>query len=101
MAPADNAPRHARAVAGPELLESDFATEDKTYLLPATERVMHTLPAIKAGALITLLVLNTPAWLSEPTALTWQPCGRLCVFPALCGIGSGLSVYAMHLQRIS
>lgn len=69
----------------------DFVIEDQTRLLPATERVTHTILAINGGAFITLLALNTPAWLSEPTALVWEPHGLLSIFLALCGIGVGLS----------
>jgi uncharacterized protein (TIGR01777 family) len=69
----------------------DFVVEDRTRLLPATERVTHTVLAINAGAFIMLLVLNTPQWLAEPTALVWQPFGPLSVFLALCGLGVAVS----------
>jgi hypothetical protein len=69
----------------------DFVVEDRTRLLPATERVTHTVLAMNGGAIVTLLVLNTPPWLAMPTALVWQPQGALSVFLALCGIGVGLS----------
>ena len=69
----------------------DFVVEDQTRLLPATERVTHTVLAINGGAFITLLVLNSPQWLAQPTALTWQPQGALSVFLALCGVGVALS----------
>ena len=65
----------------------DFVVEDRTRLLPATERVTHTILAMNGGAFIALLALNTPAWLAQPTALAWQPNGALGVFLALCGIG--------------
>ena len=69
----------------------DFVVEDRTRLLPATERVTHTVLAMNGGAFIALLALNTPGWLALPTALTWQPHGGLSVFLALCGAGVGLS----------
>jgi len=69
----------------------DFVVEDRTRLLPATERVTHTVLAINGGAFITLLVLNTPDWLAAPTALVWQPFGWLSVFLAVCGVGVALS----------
>ena len=69
----------------------DFVIEDQTRLLPATERVTHTVLAINGGAFIMLLLLNLPGWLSLPTELKWQPHGWLSVFLALCGIGVGLS----------
>ena len=69
----------------------DFVVEDRTRLLPATERVTHTVLAINAGAFIALLALNSADWAGQPTALVWQPYGYLSVFLALCGIGVGLS----------
>mgnify|MGYP001552034269 FL=1 len=69
----------------------DFVVEDRTRLLPATERVTHTVLAINAGAFIALLALNSSEWASLPTALVWQPYGWLSVFLALCGVGVGLS----------
>ncbi len=69
----------------------DFVIEDRTRLLPATERVTHTILAINGGAFITLLALNTPAWWQHPTALVWQPHGLLSWFLAACGIGVALS----------
>lgn len=69
----------------------DFVVEDRTRLLPATERVTHTVLAMNGGAFIALLALNTPALLALPTALVWQPQGALSVFLALCGVGVGLS----------
>ena len=69
----------------------DFVVEDQTRLLPATERVIHTILAINGGAFIMLLALNFPYWLSEPTAFVWQSHGLLSMFLAVCGIGVGLS----------
>ncbi|MBJ7313557.1 TIGR01777 family oxidoreductase [Rugamonas sp. CCM 8940] len=69
----------------------DFVVEDRSRLLPATERVTHTVLAMNGGAFIALLALNTPQWLAMPTALVWQPQGALGVFLALCGVGVGLS----------
>jgi uncharacterized protein (TIGR01777 family) len=69
----------------------DFVVEDQTRLLPATERVTHTVLAMNGGAFIMLLMLNMPEWLALPTALTWQSQGLLSVFLALCGIGVGIS----------
>lgn len=69
----------------------DFVVEDRTRLLPATERVTHTVLAINAGAFIALLALNSADWAGLPTALVWQPYGWLSVFLALCGVGVGLS----------
>lgn len=69
----------------------DFVIEDQTRLLPATERVTHTVLAINGGVFITLLLLNLPDWLGQPTALVWQPHGWWSVFLALCGVGVGIS----------
>lgn len=69
----------------------DFVVEDRTRLLPASERVTHTVLAMNGGAFIALLVLNTPDWLAAPTALLWQPSGALSVFLALCGVGVAVS----------
>ncbi len=69
----------------------DFVVEDQTRLLPATERVTHTVLAMNGGAFIALLALNTPQWLAMPTMLAWQPQGALSLFLALCGVGVGVS----------
>ncbi|GGY80504.1 epimerase [Cellvibrio zantedeschiae] len=69
----------------------DFIIEDRTRLLPATERVTHTVLAINGGAFITLLALTFPAWFSQSTELQWAPQGWLSVFLFACGIGVGLS----------
>ncbi|MRW90880.1 TIGR01777 family protein [Duganella sp. FT80W] len=69
----------------------DFVVEDRTRLLPATERVTHTVLAMNGGAFIALLAIGTPELMALPTALVWQPQGDLSVFLALCGIGVGMS----------
>lgn len=69
----------------------DFVTEDKTRLLPATERVTHTVLAMNGGAFVALLLINAPNWLAQPTALVWQSHGLLSIFLGLAGIGVGLS----------
>jgi uncharacterized protein (TIGR01777 family) len=69
----------------------DFVIEDKTRLLPATERVTHTVLAINGGAFITLLALTFPSWYVQPTELQWEYQGALSIFLALCGVGVGLS----------
>ncbi len=69
----------------------DFVVEDRTRLLPATERVTHTVLAMNGGAFITLLALNTPQWYGQPSALVFDWHGPLSVFLALCGVGVGLS----------
>jgi len=69
----------------------DFVVEDRTRLLPATERVTHTVLAINGGAFITLLALNAGVWAAHRTGLAWSPQGWLSVFLAVCGVGVGLS----------
>jgi uncharacterized protein (TIGR01777 family) len=84
----------------------DFVVEDRTRLLPATERVTHTVLAINGGAFIALLVLNFPDWYARPTAMQWLPHGWLSVFLAVCGIGVGVSgvrdaLAAVRLGRVA
>lgn len=69
----------------------DFVVEDRTRLLPASERVTHTVLAVNGGAFITLLAMHFPAWYAEPSALVWSAQGWLSVFLALCGVGVGVS----------
>lgn len=65
----------------------DFVVEDQTRLLPATERVTHTVLAINGGAFIALLVLGFPEAASAPTGFAYAPQGWLSVFLGLCGVG--------------
>ena len=65
----------------------DFVVEDRTRLLPASERVTHTVLAINGGAFICLLALCSPQWLAAPTGFQYAPQGWLSVFLALCGAG--------------
>jgi uncharacterized protein (TIGR01777 family) len=81
------------AVFGVELVLTlwDFVVEDRTRLLPATERVTHTVLAVNGGAFIALLAIHAPVWLAQPTGFAWHPYGPLSFFLALCGIGVGAS----------
>lgn len=65
----------------------DFVLEDQTRLLPATERVTHTVLAINGGAFICLLLLAMPQSLAAPAGFQYAPHGWLSVFLALCGAG--------------
>jgi uncharacterized protein len=69
----------------------DFVIEDQTRLLPATERVTHTILAINGGAFITLLALCVVDWFALPAGFQWEYHGCLSIFLALCGLGVGLS----------
>jgi uncharacterized protein (TIGR01777 family) len=64
----------------------DFVVEDQTRLLPATERVTHTVLAINGGAFICLLVLGMPQALAAPSGFLYAPHGWLSVFLAWCGV---------------
>lgn len=84
----------------------DFVVEDRTRLLPATERVTHTVLAINGGAFLALLALDIPAWSGGGTGLAWHPHGWLSAFLALCGAGVGLSglrdlFAALRLGRVA
>jgi len=65
----------------------DFVVEDQTRLLPASERVTHTVLAINGGAFICLLLLASPDWLAAPTGFRYAPQGWLSVFLGACGVG--------------
>jgi uncharacterized protein (TIGR01777 family) len=83
----------------------DFVVEDRSRLLPATERVTHTVLAINGGAFIALLALGAAGWAAGPTGLVFKSHGWLSVFLALCGAGVGLSglrdaAASMRLGRV-
>ncbi|PWF39413.1 TIGR01777 family protein [Massilia glaciei] len=69
----------------------DFVVEDRTRLLPWTERVTHTLLTLNGGAVMALLAINAIAWMQLPSAFVWQPNGLLGAFLVLCGVGVGIS----------
>ena len=64
---------------------------DKTRLLPATERVTHTILAVNGGIFTGVLAINTPNWAMQPIGFVWSFQGWLSVFLVLCGIGVTLS----------
>jgi uncharacterized protein (TIGR01777 family) len=45
----------------------DFLVEDRTRVLPSSERVLHTVLAINGGAVFCLLALQLPSWWALPT----------------------------------
>ncbi len=47
----------------------DFIVEDRTRLLPGSERVLHTVLAISGGATFGILCLLAPAWWALPNGL--------------------------------
>lgn len=82
----------------------DFVVEDRSRLLPVSERITHTVLAINGGAFVALLALNMYGWAQQPTAVLGQTHGILSIFLFLCGIGVGVSgirdaLAARHLAR--
>jgi hypothetical protein len=47
----------------------DFVVEDRTRLLPRSERITHTVLAVNGGAAFALLALELPGWWSLPSVL--------------------------------
>ena len=84
----------------------DFLVEDRTRTLPHSERVMHTLLAIGAGATFTTLALQTPAWWHLPGELVTTDYGWQSWVLTLAAIGVTLSgvrdaLAARSLARVS
>ena len=69
----------------------DFLIEDRTRVLPQSERVLHTLLAIGGGAAFTVLALQTPAWWRLPGELTAADYGWKSWFLTLAACGVALS----------
>ncbi len=69
----------------------DFLIEDRTRVLPQSERVLHTLLAIGGGATFTLLALQTPAWWQLPSELAPADYGWKSWFLTLAALGVTLS----------
>ena len=84
----------------------DFIIEDQSRLLPASERITHTLLAINGGAAFVLLAITLPEWFAKPGRLEFIHYGWQSWFLSLAGIGvliSGLrdGFAAWQLQRLS
>jgi len=69
----------------------DFVVEDQTRLLPASERITHTLLAINGGAAFVLLAISLPEWYAKPAELYFVDYGWRSWFLLLAGIGVFLS----------
>jgi len=69
----------------------DFVIEDTTRLLPASERVTHTLLAINGGAAFVLLAIILPEWFSRSTEFYAIDYGWKSWFLSVGAIGVGLS----------
>lgn len=83
----------------------DFVIEDKTRLLPASERITHTLLAINGGAAFVLLAVTLPDWYMQATQFKFVDYGWRSWFLLIAGIGVMLSglrdgFAAWQLQRI-
>ncbi|HEX9627170.1 MAG TPA: TIGR01777 family oxidoreductase [Acidiferrobacterales bacterium] len=65
----------------------DFLVEDRSRLLPRSERVLHTLLAINGGAVFALLALHAPHWWALPTGLHRASHGWLSVAFSLFAAG--------------
>lgn len=71
----------------------DFVEEDRTRLLPATERVTHTLLTLNYGAFLALLVPVLAGWAAQPSAIVPSDQGALkwlCLIAAIGVIISGM-----------
>lgn len=69
----------------------DFLVEDRTRLLPASERLTHTVLAMNGGAFVALLTITALDWYRLPSALAWHPHGALGGFLVFCGVGVTVS----------
>ncbi|AMC35200.1 TIGR01777 family oxidoreductase [Janthinobacterium sp. B9-8] len=70
----------------------DFVEEDKSRLLPATERVTHTILAMNGGALFGYWAISVaPLWASQSTSLHLVNYGLWSWVLSLFALGVGLS----------
>jgi len=69
----------------------DFVIEDTTRLLPASERVTHTLLAINGGAVFVLLATELPEWLAMQNGFYEVNYGWRSWFLTLGAIGVAVS----------
>lgn len=79
----------------------DFVEEDRSRLLPASERVVHTILAINGGALFALLAAQD--WWSLPDAIVPVDYGWISIVLSLMALGvtlsgirDGLASMALH-----
>lgn len=71
---------------------ADFVEEDQSRCLPPTERVLHTVMAINAGAILAIWV-NAAEWDRWHSTIAWRPFDAFAVFLsalAVLAFGSGL-----------
>lgn len=69
----------------------DFVIEDQSRLLPASERVTHTLLAINGGAFSLLLIGTLLDWSAQPSQVVPAWYGWLSVWLVLGAVGVSLS----------
>jgi uncharacterized protein len=69
----------------------DFVEEDRSRLLPASERITHTLLAINGGAAFALLATVFPAWWAQPSALLLVDRGLLSWLLSCAALGVAVS----------
>ena len=69
----------------------DFVIEDQTRLLPASERITHTLLAINGGATFVLLATALPDWYQQPTGLLLVDYGWRSWFLTAGAVGIAIS----------
>lgn len=83
----------------------DFVVEDETRMLPASERITHTLLAINGGAVFVLLALELPLWLAQESQLYFIDYGWRSWFLTVTAVGVALSgirdgLAAWSIQRL-
>lgn len=83
----------------------DFVVEDRTRVLPQTERIVHTLLAINGGAAFALLAVMFPDWYRSATELLPVDYGWRSWFLTCAAIGVAISgvrdaLAAWQVQRL-
>lgn len=83
----------------------DFVIEDQTRLLPASERITHTILAINGGAAFVLLAITLPEWFGQPSQLQFVDYGWRSWFLLIAGVGVAVSglrdgFAAWNIQRL-
>ena len=69
----------------------DFVIEDTTRVLPASERITHTLLAINGGAAFVLLAMSVPDWFARSTSLYPVDYGWRSLFLTAGAVGVAIS----------
>ena len=69
----------------------DFLVEDRTRLLPKSERVLHTILAINGGATFGLFALHAPLWWAIPSELQFVSYGWQSIAISALGLGVTMS----------